>query len=167
MEPLYRAVDQLMEIDPSVMVSGSLQDVALRMDAARKLAELAKAIADVCELHLTNEMDDKERFALTGVGTVIRKTKPRVRVKENGTDIFRADLVVAVAMGVARDIFTGEIDVPKREAAAQAVRELMTLVNLYPGSLSAQGKRALDTEDYTETVWVPYIAIEDDPEQSS
>lgn len=161
MEPLYEAVSHLMDCDVATVTDGERNDVALRLSAARHCMKMAKELADACELHLTTEMKKDESFVLNGVGRVRRKVKQSVRAKEGGTDTFRKDLVVLVGQEVGRDLFTGEIDHTKRDAAVEAVRTVVSYLNLYPGSLSARGKRTFAIDSYTELSWVPYIEIEE------
>lgn len=165
MEHLFEAVSHLMDCDVATVTDGDKEQVALRLDAARRCIKLAKELAEAAELHLTTEMKRDETFALTGVGRVRRRVQPKTRAKEGGTDAFRKDLVVAVGMEVGRDIFTGEISNEKRDAAVEAVRAVVSFVNFYPGSLSARGKREFDLDSYVETAWVPYIDIEEGMEE--
>jgi hypothetical protein len=158
----YLAELRGMELDE--WTDGTIEERGLRLHRVRALAGLLDVIANALEESLSGSMEyDRMRMPY---GELIREETKRERWTDEGaSDRLRDDLAEAVAVDIAMDVATGEIDPLKRNIAIAAMRAAFVAIPSF-SSLKLDGRRRfrLDLRDYRETLTgykVTVIAAED------
>lgn len=165
MEPIYAAVDALMDVDVGEVTDGPLDDLALRLDALRRITGKARELADAVELQLIDSMPADE-LVIPHVGKLKRAKYASTRVAQNGTRRLRSDLGIAVARKLGTDPFTGEVSDTRRTVAREAVALVIEVVSITASSVKAAAEDALglSPSDYLVTTHPYRIEIEGEDE---
>jgi hypothetical protein len=158
---LYDALASVTDITEANLLDGSMADVIMRLDATNRLLHRLRSIADALELALIPLLPD-DGFHVEHVGTVRRNRRKSTRLRYDGaSQQMRLDIARAVANSVAVDVFTGEIDMGKRDVAYSAVTQAWEVVPSFSNMKVAGAKRfGLSLEDYVETSFVDTLVIE-------
>ena len=143
---------------------GTIEDRGLRLHRLRVLDDLVTTLIAAIEESLASSMEyDRIRMPY---GELVREEVKRERWKdEHASDRLRDDLAEAVAVDIAMDVATGEVDPMKRNVAIAALRAAYVAIPSF-SSLKVDGRRRfhLHLDDYREAVpgyKVTVIAAED------
>ena len=143
---------------------GSIEERGLRLHRLRVLVELLNDRISAVEESLSGSMEyDRIRMPY---GELVREETSRERWKDDGAnERLRDDLAEAVAVDIAMDVATGEIDPMKRNVALAALRAAYVAIPSF-SSLKVDGRRRfhLSLGDYRESLTgykVTVIAAED------
>ena len=148
------------------LTEGEVYDLASRLAAVTRIQARVKELNDALQTQL-GDLFRGDEMPLQGVGTLRRQPYQRDRWRDDGAkDALNDRLALEVANRIGRDRYTGEIDDTKRDAAFDAVRELLGAI-YQPSKLKVAGSKSLgiDIEDYRIVEWVNRYVV--DPTQES
>lgn len=157
-------IAELRSYDLDDWTEGTIADRGLMLHRLRFLDELLATRIAAVEESLAGSMEyDRIRLPY---GELVREETKRERWADEGaSERLRNELAEAVALDIATDVATGEVDSMKRNVAIAAMRAAFTAIPSF-SSLKVDGRRRfhLDIRDYREVLpgyKVTVIAAED------
>lgn len=142
-EPAAALLGVRMELDgipPNAWTEGLVSELALRLDRVSGLIAKLSEVRTWLELDLADRME-ADYVPIPGVGRLHRTEFTSSGWKYDGAgDRMREDLANAVAMDVALDVATGEVEPMKRNVALAAIRAVYEAIPAF-SSLKAAGPK--------------------------